>query len=458
MTSFIYSIFKNTKKPSICLLLLHLKAFASTCPPEFINDYHKMRDAFGDVYHPDATVKELEHFKSSLYDFLKDHHGKVCRFKGIVFDPTQSVEELLYEISTIPLVYSDRGVFETDDRIQAKKSDVAIWMESVAAMIHVRDIKPNGTFIKRSLNLCPEEQFSNEKSTALCSGFLIDRDLLLTAGHCVGRDLSCPRNRWVFGLYKETQTLGPLNIYKCAEVISTTSRNESHDQKPTRDYALIRLDRPVVGRRPLLLAGGEKIPDTADLVMLGYPSGLPAKITENGKILDNSHPDYFLSDLDAFTGNSGGPVIDKKTGLVEGIVFFGSIDYQKDESRDCSKARICQKNECATRVARISVVKGIPPHLYSLSKENVWQGIFFRKKLPQISLVQEGGLIPFYGLQKNGLVLAGRSFLHMCGLHIFKKDDLSWRKFFVGSCSNSELERVYNFYLTQVRSTSLSPF
>jgi hypothetical protein len=92
------------------------------------------------------------------------------------------------------------------------------------------------------------------------------------------------------------------------------------------DYAVIKLDRPVVGRVPLKIRKAGLIANGQRLIVIGNPSGLPTKVTD-GNVIRTDHPSYFGTNLDTFHGNSGSAVINATTGEVEGILVRGKTDY-----------------------------------------------------------------------------------------------------------------------------------
>src|SRR5690606_13123099 len=148
------------------------------------------------------------------------------------------------------------------------------------------------------------------------------------ASHCyfdMEQDV-CHTSSWVFDLkmqnanYIDLTNIPKDNVYRCKEVLKTRMDDEF-------DYALIRLDREVVGRSPLKFRTEGKISDETELVAIGHPSMLPLKLTDHGKILKNDHSSYFDTNLDTFQGNSGSAVFDAKTGLLEGILIGGKTDY-----------------------------------------------------------------------------------------------------------------------------------
>ena len=434
------------------------------CPKGFVKAYENLESAFKNTYSYKATKQDLDYLKSSMENFLQDYAGVNCFFDNRRVAPTSEIVNFLSQLKNTPIKYVDKTIYGEDNRMEVDESPdkrYGRWANSVAAKIHIGRIAPDGSLEAKRFGeqFCDNTRFVNQLSVAQCTGFLIGEDILLTSGHCMTNHRDCTNFRWVFGFHKGVVRINPVNIYQCSEIIS---KNYTHiDSADNRDYAVIRLDRPVRLRYPLLFRGNnKKIEDDAELLIIGHPSGIPIKIADNGTILNNDAFHYFVSDLDAFSSNSGSPVINIRTGLVEGIFRSGeNQDYEYHINRrggKCSKARVCGVDECGgERVTRISSVQGIPDYLYPLSKREILHDLFsFSSKLQKpFHQIENPGVIPFYGYQKRAYILAGKRFLRICGLHIVRAKDSSWQSSFVGNCkSNSgQLDDIYKNFLKLIR-------
>ena len=151
-------------------------------------------------------------------------------------------------------------VYGTDDRVEVFNHPDAdlrrIAEESIAALILTPWIsrEPNGTYalstesLEELLGLCPGELFGNQPTAAVCSGVLIDADLVLTAGHCIDAHTPCDAYRYVFNYHLEDPThlaaIRDEDVYRCAQVVSQGAPLGSDF---TPDFAVVQLDRPVEG-------------------------------------------------------------------------------------------------------------------------------------------------------------------------------------------------------------------
>lgn len=201
--------------------------------------------------------------------------------------------------------------------------------------------------LERAQNVCPTEAFSQQPVPAICSGFLVGPDTLVTAGHCYkgmgSLDQVCKSFAWVFDLNMKSAKADPTrnipasSVYLCKQVIAAELNGYS-------DFSVIKLDRPVVGREPLKFRTSGRVSDSASLVVIGHPTGLPTKVSPGGRVTRNNNPTQFSTTLDTFHGNSGSAVFDANTGLVEGILIQGKTDYvpsKRNNPNSCLVVNVC---------------------------------------------------------------------------------------------------------------------
>jgi hypothetical protein len=82
--------------------------------------------------------------------------------------------------------------------------------------------------------------------------------------------------------------------------------------------------------------------------------------------LSNSNPLFFRSNLDTFSGNSGAPVINIETGVVEGVLVRGSEDYKFDITYECFRPKVCV-NCVGEDVTRSNIMTDVHQILSSLN-------------------------------------------------------------------------------------------
>ena len=271
----------------------------------------------------------------------------------------------LAEASSIKIIYGSDDRLDIRDVTDARLLEVASataakipqWKLSAYSDPTIDPIIQDMMTLSGSARVCGGERFATQPTLADCSGFLVGEKTLVTAGHCVDLSGSCGPNVWVFDYNLDTPGVErPLmeatNTYSCARVI----RSELNE-RTKMDYAVIELDRPVVGRQPLRIRRRGKPGLNAPLVVIGHPSGLPTKIAGGGRILRRKK-NYFGANLDTYGGNSGSAVFHARTLEVEGILVRGDEDYV-NSAEGCRISNVVARARGSEEVQRITKVPGI---------------------------------------------------------------------------------------------------
>ena len=172
--------------------------------------------------------------------------------------------------------------------------------------------------------MCSTERFANQRSGAIGSGVLVARNVIATAAHALDKvdadeRMALQKLRFVFGFAMPTDTHDSTtvetgDVYQGVQVIARSPKGA-----PLADWALIRLNRPVVGRRIASVRRSGAIGSGTPVHIIGHPNGLPLKVAGNASVTRNSTAEYFEADLDAMAASSGSPVFDSVTHEVEGI-------------------------------------------------------------------------------------------------------------------------------------------
>ena len=231
-----------------------------------------------------------------------------------------------------------------------------------------------------SQDLCEDQRFRDQPRVSNCSATLIDDDLVLTAGHCIGSQAQCERRFFVFDVHfaeeGRLERITQDEVYTCRRLVQTVPGGDL-------DHAIIQLDRPVTGEHgPAPVRAGDAALEPGDpVILIGFPNQIPAKIADGGAVINPraSTLDYFEATVDAFGGNSGSGVFSPE-GEVVGVLVRGEQDYR--ERGECSAVNVLdeartveQGAEDITYVARAVerlCAKGHPSERLCGHSERAW--------------------------------------------------------------------------------------
>ena len=264
----------------------------------------------------------------------------------------------LADVPTGELIDAARGrqrvIYGSDNRQdlhQVASRAVHRSADAVVALVKASDLQDNGdgTFdlitesYKEAYDLCSSEPFVSQPTGCFCSGFLVAADVVATAGHCVKNAADLSSTRFVFGFRMKdaaiAQTKLPAeNVYHGSKLLG---RRLSADGT---DWALVRLDRAVTGRKPVPVRTSGKVKDKQALYVVGHPCGLPQKYAPGANVRDNSPRPFFVANLDTFGGNSGSPVFNAQNNKVEGILVRGETDFASNGN--CNVSLVCPSTGC----------------------------------------------------------------------------------------------------------------
>lgn len=250
------------------------------------------------------------------------------------------------------------GIFGPDDRIDTKYASayLQVLAESVPALVQKNRIeavsdklfKLNGIPMTKH-GLCSTELFVEEKNIANCSASFIGKDLVLTAAHCFDNGTYACKNYSVVFDYQRSEIpirddhfLRKDQIYSCKEIIY--SKFDETMRKD--DLAIIRLDREVEGRLPVVLDFSLKLTKGTPLKLIGYPMGISQKIVEAGNVSSVDQKNIsFRHTLDSFSVNSGSPIF-SEAGKQVGVLVRGSgANFDDNKDQGCSNWNVATKND-----------------------------------------------------------------------------------------------------------------
>lgn len=292
------------------------------------------------IYANDDRVEVEDHHDALLRDYSQSVAAMVRDYR-LLDEPTpeqQSFEDFTQELYA---VLGESFIQENPRLLQEAYSSYLVQGSTRSSRDDTPKIKDEYYYfnknrtLERNMRVCPTERFADQPVLSQCTGFLIAPDLLMTAGHCVQTKYQCEQFRWVFGHKKGVDRLPRKDVYRCEKIVASELTDSVFS---TRDYALIKLDREVEGREPLPVRTDGYVDKDEPLAAIGHPSGLPMKIADNARVTSR-RINFFYSNLDTFSGNSGSPVINTRTGLVEGILIQGASDYVKSQE-GCRVSRL----------------------------------------------------------------------------------------------------------------------
>lgn len=278
---------------------------------------------------------------------------------------------LLPLISSVNVFSKTKVIYGEDDRVDyynvmdLLKTDLSSSVATLVPRSALQEVE--GGYLVKSIQklkdieiqqnryLCEDEKFANQQVLGICSGFMVDSNKIATAGHCyppTQKEYFCKNYVWVFDFkledineYKMTMFTND-QVFDCKKVITSIYNTK-------QDYSLIELSDSIPNREPLIL-DDSSLSSGLDIFVIGYPYGLPLKITSNANIFELSQ-EYFSTNLDTFQGNSGSPVFDETSGNVIGILVRGKDDYYEDKAQKCIRVNKCSEDRVSCISNRLKI-------------------------------------------------------------------------------------------------------
>jgi V8-like Glu-specific endopeptidase len=263
-----------------------------------------------------------------------------------------------YSLHSLAAIY---GVDNRADIHQTPRVRPLATSTAIAVPNNFLNLKPDGNYEMEEVevlggssaaNACMDERFALQPIIGNCTGFLIGKRHLLTAGHCIlpngiidnAHHPFCDAFSFYFDFNLDAngktheKNIPPQNLYRCSKVIRAETIEVNGVQK--NDFALLELDRDV-DPRFIPLKTQARIPKINESVFtIGHPSGLPAKFSGASSVLKNNDEFHFEANLDTLGGNSGGPVFDKNHNVLGILISGHPIDYYMDPS-GCYRVNKC---------------------------------------------------------------------------------------------------------------------
>ncbi|HEY9262296.1 serine protease [Chitinophaga sp.] len=200
------------------------------------------------------------------------------------------------------------------------------------------------TFQQRAI-LCDDEPYANQPAAADFTAFVVNDSTLITAGHCLNPTM-LKRYYYVFDYIMDTLHHAP-QYFEEANVFIATKIIPYYDPANNQDVCIIRVNKKIDARRIPALSQQSAVNNSNTYYVIGTPAGIPFKLAGKAKIMENTSPAYFLLNSDTYEGNSGSPVFNASTNLIEGLLITGTKDFRPNILNiTCKLSLLCPFDEC----------------------------------------------------------------------------------------------------------------
>ncbi len=264
-------------------------------------------------------------------------------------------------------------------------------LDPIADRYRLSDTVPIlGERLFAGLQLGSEERFLTEKAPGYGTAFLVAKDLVLTAAHCVCQpdsneiDLKKLRESYFlfdFATHPDGSCVaefGKTSVYRFKEVIAR--RFVSAKLSTSQDWALLRLRTPTKDREPLTINFNWQTKVGQQIFMLGHPLGLPMKFTGMAEVgqTGGERALEIGTTLDAFKGNSGSPIFtyDGQELIVAAMLVRGQKDFKVQHNyRGTGQQRIINNRvregwQTGLRIERLDFLRGFLSSIKAVNTES----------------------------------------------------------------------------------------
>lgn len=332
---------------------------------------------------------------------------------------SEGANTLRTEVSGVPwdaaaLENAEKVIYGTDDRIDVyaeTSSARKAWAASTCAIVDASDLVAQTAFsydlttyayLYYGKPACSGEPFGSQPTAPFCTAFMVGEDLIATAGHCVNEsDLSSVR--FLFG-FEMTDATTPVLTFQRNQVY-TGIEIVHHGGTGDFDHAIVRVDRAITApgatalpiRRSGTVAHGDRVG------VIGHPWGLPKKIAfgTTTVVRDISAEGYFTANLDTYGGNSGSPVFNALSGIVEGILVRGAQDFISEPG--CFRSNKLDDDEgTGEEVTRSTVFAAYVPEQPAEGEGESEEGEFFEGEQHEGEPSNEGEDVVYEGEYVEG--------------------------------------------------------
>ncbi|MBK8712546.1 MAG: trypsin-like peptidase domain-containing protein [Niastella sp.] len=262
----------------------------------------------------------------------------------------------VYTQMTIKTIYSNdtrKDIIDITNPEVTKSANYVCALIEKKHLIHINDttfqLTTKGKF-SIIFNLCnsnsESERFFDQEVVADCSGVAVSKNQILTAGHCLNE--SNYANYYLVFDYKIDKNTGHVNkIIHSANVYQPISVTKITGNAYNNDYRLITVSPSLPKNRIAQCRTSGKVTLDDSMYVIGTPAGLPFKVADSAQVIFNDPTSFFKINSDTYGGNSGSPVFNSKTNLLEGILVRGQTDFGFiPSSNNCRYSIRCPERGC----------------------------------------------------------------------------------------------------------------
>jgi len=255
-----------------------------------------------------------------------------------------------------PVIYGE------DTREDVTQAGLDTLGAATVMLVHNYRLQPPIKTLRDAYPLCADEAFQDQPRLGFCTGVLIAADKVLTAGHCFNEKKDCSQISLLFGFTSDkVGKIKKSELYTCTGVLAA----ENSFGQNGMDYAILQLDRKVVGVKPVVVAKDSEMKNQESVISYSYPLGLPLKKDIGLAHGSDSKNHFFKVDVDTFEGSSGSPLFNAKGELV-GLLSRGADDILEDDIHrvqtegGCLNFHRCENGFCnGETFFKASLVPGI---------------------------------------------------------------------------------------------------
>jgi V8-like Glu-specific endopeptidase len=222
---------------------------------------------------------------------------------------------------------------QTDAHVEVDKVAFEVTQDAPQAIVGNNDMKAIGdnavdARIKKWAPAIARLRFMTPDGEAVCTGFLVGADLLMTNEHCIATPADASSARVEFGFDSAAASLTTFEVKRIEAVDAPL------------DYSLVRL-KTSASKFGRLHFGTTAAPAKLSLVIVQHPGGQPKQVAlppncsvgATPKPGVNGAPNDFGHVCDTMGGSSGSPVMESTNGAVVGLHHLGFLPGMTPENQ-----------------------------------------------------------------------------------------------------------------------------